>query len=68
MQHYYVEKRETANGEHEIHVPRCAYLPEANDRVYLGTFSSCADALRQAKTHYDKATGCRWCCAECRAG
>ncbi|HJV50869.1 MAG TPA: hypothetical protein VJ652_05405 [Noviherbaspirillum sp.] len=64
MQHYYVEKQEKANGAHEIHVPRCTYLPEADDRIYLGTFTNCADALRAAQTHYDKAASCRWCCKE----
>lgn len=68
MQHYYVAKQETSNGEHEVHVPRCVHLPDADDRVYLGTFSNCGDALRQAQAHFEKSTGCRWCCGESRAG
>ncbi|KIF80115.1 hypothetical protein [Noviherbaspirillum autotrophicum] len=68
MQHYYVDKKETSNGDHEVHVPRCEYLPEANDRIYLGAFSNCGDAVRQAKSHYGRSTGCRWCCGEGRPG
>lgn len=68
MQHYYIDTKEKSNGEHEIHVPRCTYLPEPDHRIYLGTFSSCNDALREAKAHYDKSNGCRWCCSDCHTG
>ena len=68
MQHYYVSKQEQSNGNHEIHVPRCAHLPDANDRIYLGTFTNCRDALHTARSHYEKSNGCYWCCNTCHTG
>lgn len=63
MQHYYVSK-DQSKGTHEIHVPRCSYLPEADDRVYLGSFTTCSDALQQARSRFAGAKGCQWCCPE----
>ncbi len=66
MQHYYVNKEARPDGRHEVHVPRCIHLPEANSRIYLGAFASSGEALRQAKAHYEDSGGCRWCCEEAR--
>ncbi|HJV52087.1 MAG TPA: hypothetical protein VJ652_11535 [Noviherbaspirillum sp.] len=67
MQHYYVNKEAKPGGHHEVHVPRCIHLPEANDRVYLGAFISASEAMRQALSHYGDARGCRWCCNAAQA-
>ncbi len=66
MQHYYVSKQAQSNGHHEVHVPRCVHLPETDNRIYLGSFTNCGDALREAKSHFQTAAGCKWCCSECR--
>lgn len=62
MQHYYVSKLEQSNGNHEVHVPRCAYFPEPEDRVYLGTFTRCGDAVDAAKKTFTNSRGCPCCC------
>lgn len=68
MQHYYVSKQAQSNGNHEIHVPRCTYLPEGDNSRYLGAFVNCNDALRAARSEYPKAAGCACCCPACEAG
>lgn len=62
MQHYYVNKLAMPNGEHEVHVPRCTYLPEGDNGIYVGSFTRCSEAVEAAKAHFDKVTGCRVCC------
>lgn len=62
MQHYYVNKLARPNGEHEVHVPRCTYLPEGDNGIYVGSFTRCSEAVEAAKAHFDKVTGCRVCC------
>ena len=68
MQHYYVNKQAHKNGEHEVHTPRCTYLPEGDDGIYLGAFVTCKEALEAARAHFEKVNGCSWCCGACHSG
>ena len=45
---FYVNKYAQPTGEHEVHRSNCAWLPDAENRIYLG---SCVD-------------GCKHCCPE----
>jgi len=65
MAKYYVNKHAQANGDHEVHTSSCSFLPEADNRLYLGEFSTCQAAVREAKKTYAKADGCYYCCKEC---
>jgi hypothetical protein len=62
VQHYYVSKLEQSNGKHEVHVPRCAHFPDPDDRLYLGTFIRCDEAVKAAQSHFENACGCPCCC------
>ena len=64
-QYYYVNKNEQSNGDHEVHTVSCTYLPNIENRLYLGYFDNCADAVKEAKKTYTKADGCFYCCKEC---
>ena len=68
MQHYYVSKQAQSNGQHEVHVPRCAHLPEGDAGQYLGAFINCSDAVSAARADYEKAVGCPCCCPAWQAG
>jgi len=68
MDHYYVNKNAQSNGDHEVHTANCFYLPTIENRLYLGMFSSCGDAVKEAKKTYSKADGCYYCCRECNRG
>jgi hypothetical protein len=68
VQHYYVNKQPLPNGDHEVHVPRCTYLPEGDEGIHLGTFNQCSEAIEAAKAHFDKVTGCKVCCNAGRTG
>ena len=61
--HYYVNKEAQLTGEHEVHTGDCSYLP--SNRIYLGYFSSCKDAIVEARKHYSNVDGCYYCCYEC---
>lgn len=62
---YYVNKNAQANGDHEVHTKECSYLPEAENRIYLGVFDDCWDALKEARKHYDQVDGCYYCSSKC---
>lgn len=63
MDQYYVNNKAQSNGDHEVHKSGCGYFP--SDRKYLGVFSNCQDAVREAKKTYWKSNGCFWCTREC---
>lgn len=65
MDSYYVNKNAQTTGEHEVHKSSCPYLPAAENRIYLGSFSNCAEAVREARKHYINVDGCKHCCPNC---
>lgn len=66
MPHYYVNQNEQANGDHEVHEGDCYWLPAAENRIYLGWFASCTDAVKTAKqNYYRQSNGCYHCSWAC---
>ena len=65
---YYVNRQAQANGDHEVHRSDCAYLPSESNRIHLGTFSNCRDAIREARKHFSQVDGCYFCSRECHTG
>ncbi|MRN25006.1 hypothetical protein EAI30_10295 [Romboutsia ilealis] len=64
MNYYYFNDNVDNNGNHEIHTFNCSYLPSYFNRTYIGSFSSCEDAINAAKLQYPYKSfdGCFWCC------
>lgn len=62
---YYVNKNAQSKGEHEVHTGSCSYLPDADNRIYLGDFSNCKEAVKEARKYYDNVDGCYYCCNDC---
>ncbi|MEQ8443003.1 MAG: hypothetical protein RIM33_14785 [Alphaproteobacteria bacterium] len=62
---YYVNKNAQSTGEHEVHETGCSFLPDQQNRVYLGDFLSCGPAVQEAKKHYNNVDGCYFCCNPC---
>ena len=65
MTKYYVNNNEQYNGDHEVHTEFCGYLPELENRVYLGDFTNCSAAVKEAKKHHKQVNGCYYCSAAC---
>lgn len=62
---YYVNKNSQSNGDHEVHKVTCSRLPEASNRIYLGDFTFCSEAVKAAKKYYKQSNGCYYCSIEC---
>jgi len=62
---YYVNKNAQSNGDHEVHEASCSYLPDPVNRLHLGSFTNCRDAVREAKRHYAQSNGCAFCSPAC---
>lgn len=65
MNYYYVNKKAQTNGDHEVHILDCKYLPNTENRMYLGYFSNCKEAVNESKKTYKQSNGCYFCCNEC---
>ena len=53
---------------YEVHKQDCDYLPSEENRLYLGSFNTCHDAVKEAKKHYQQSNGCFFCSRECHTG
>lgn len=67
MGKYYVNKNAQANGDREVHLEGCAWMPTEANRIYLGYFNNCQDAVGAAKTHYAQVNGCVHCAEACHS-
>lgn len=65
MADYYVNRNAQSNGDHEVHVSGCTYMPQSENRIYLGSFSSCGPAVAEARKHYTQVNGCYYCSRPC---
>ncbi|HWL17560.1 MAG TPA: hypothetical protein VNR00_18265 [Opitutus sp.] len=65
MDPYYVSKTAQFNGDHEVHKHGCQFMPEPHDRIYLGEFYSCHEAMKDARRHFPQVNGCYFCVREC---
>ena len=66
MPRYYVNKNAQSNGDHEVHKDAACPTPaEPENRLYLGEFSRCQEAVIEAKKHYPQSNGCKNCSLEC---
>jgi hypothetical protein len=62
---YYVNKNAQDNGDHEVHTTGCAHMPDPKNCQYLGSFTNCADAVRDARRYYPQSNGCYYCSRDC---
>jgi hypothetical protein len=65
MKKYYVNKNAQSNRDHEVHIEDCRYLPNSDNRKYLGEHSNCGSAVTEAKKTYSQSNGCKTCSNSC---
>jgi hypothetical protein len=64
-------KQDSKRGDnYELHNEEtCNRLPNHSNRLYIGNFSNCQDAMREAKAKYpymaSDIDGCFYCCSAC---
>ena len=68
MAYYYVNQNAQENGDHEVHRSGCTWLPNLENRTYLGNFTSCGPAVTEARRHYTQVNGCYYCSNLCHTG
>lgn len=67
MKKYYVHTLKDIHGDHEVHAEGCYKMPDERNRLYLGVFPNCQDAVKEARQHYAPVNGCIHCCEPCHS-
>ena len=69
MPRFCINKNSQPTGEHEVHNldANCGHLPNTENQINLGIFSSCHGAISKARQEYPNANidGCAYCCPAC---
>ena len=65
---YYVNMNSQPNGDHEVHTGTCFWLPQSENRIYLGIFQTCWAAVVEAQKYYVQVNGCAHCSGACHTG
>lgn len=63
---YYAEKRMSVSGTRLVHNAGCPNLPEARERIFLGSFLHMGFAFQAANIWYFRAGPCLLCLARHR--
>lgn len=62
---YYVHTKTDDEGDYEVHVSDCSWLPNEENRKYLGNFNNCKEAVTEARKYFSPVNGCKHCCKLC---
>lgn len=67
MKYYYINKNAQENGDHEVHTAGCPHPPKPTNRIALGAFLTCQQAVSAAKNKWPKTriNGCYYCSNAC---
>ncbi len=65
MARYYVNMNPQDNGDHEVHKSGCYWLGLVKNKKFLGIYTSCTPAVKEAKKTYPTANGCYHCSRPC---
>jgi hypothetical protein len=55
LKNYYINAQLETDEERKIHIGECKEIPLPYNRIYLGLFLSCEDALKHAKKSHPNA-------------
>lgn len=61
---YFVTVRPRINEFHSVHKEGCPFLPDGDEKIYLGSFDSDHDAEEEGKRHFIKSKNCPFCSKE----
>ncbi|MFZ2072746.1 MAG: hypothetical protein WAV10_03660 [Minisyncoccia bacterium] len=70
MSRYIINQNAQPTGENEIHNDEkgvCDHLPNPENRILIGYYSTCQEAIIAARTMWPKniIDGCAYCCPAC---
>ncbi len=69
MELYFVNRKsDKPDQQHLVHKDGCDLIPAKDNRIKLGFFSHCSEALAEAKTYFPRNVSyCTSCCPKCQS-
>jgi len=64
MTKYYVRIKPQLTGENAVHKETCPFLDDIKLKKYLGEFSTCQEAIKEASRFFHHSKGCPFCTTE----
>jgi len=64
MNKYYISKKSRQDGTFSVHKEDCPFLNESEQRIFLGRFDTCKDAIKTARIFFLKSDACYFCLKE----
>lgn len=67
MGEYFLNRNQQPNGDYEVHLHGCNWMPAPENRIRLGFHVNCHSAVAAAKIQYPAAqiNGCYFCAGPC---
>lgn len=65
MKAFFISTEQKGIEKYQIHQEGCEFLPNFNERIYLGIFKKCDEALDEAKKVSENLKVCPFCSKEC---
>lgn len=62
---YYLNKMPRRDGKHELHLSICLFAPNELNRIELGEFHDCDEAIEYARNIEPNIVGCLFCSPLC---
>jgi hypothetical protein len=61
---YYVAVRPQTNDYHAVHKEGCPFLHDDSKKIFLGSFKTGHDAMRESRHAFARTENCVFCCKE----
>ncbi len=58
---FFIRVKSQFNGTYPVHSEDCPFLPDDQNRIYLGEFSTYAEALFSTRFYFPEASKCNFC-------
>lgn len=65
MKSYYLDSKPEKKGVHIVHKEDCHRLPFVAEKLFLGDFLNCYEAVKEAGNNFKGVNGCIYCSASC---
>ncbi len=65
MINYYISTDKDYSMGHGIHQEDCNHMPLIKNRIYLGSFYNCRQAMRLTKLTFQNCYPCEFCMSDC---
>ena len=65
MNCFYVRIKPSLKVTNTVHKKGCPFMPEIDNRIPLGRFSHCKDAVKEASGYFLRVNSCYFCNKEC---